>query len=132
MFNIPSEIVELQKSNQSLFQKAKENEPGVEQVFNILQNNILYHRKGSVLQLVVPQKVRDTILTILTLGHPIPWAGHLGKNKTTACIKHHFYWPGLSKDVAPFCKSYPQCQIASVKIPVSAALQPLPVIGIPF
>lgn len=52
--------------------------------------------------------------------------------KTTACIKHHFYWPGLSKDVAPFCKSCPQCQIASVKIPISAALQPLPVIGIPF
>ncbi|CAI5648356.1 uncharacterized protein LOC112843270 isoform X1 [Oreochromis niloticus] len=37
-FNIPTEIAQLQKSDQSLislFQKAKEKEPGVEQVFNM-------------------------------------------------------------------------------------------------
>ncbi|XP_026010619.1 uncharacterized protein LOC113013700 [Astatotilapia calliptera] len=96
-FNIPTEIAELQKSDQSLislFRKAKEKEAGVEQVLNseyILQNDILYRQQGSVLQLVVPQKVRNAILT---LGHSIPWAGHLGKHKTTARIKHHFYWPG--------------------------------------
>lgn len=133
-FNIPTEIAELQKSDQSLislFRKAKEKEPGVEQVNSeyILQNDILYRQQGSVLQLVVPQKVRNAILT---LGHSIPWAGHLGKHKTTARIKHHFYWPGLSKDVAQFCKSCPQCQITSAKIPHRAPLQPLPVIGTPF
>ncbi|XP_042071507.1 uncharacterized protein LOC121812727 [Haplochromis burtoni] len=133
-FNIPTEIAELQKSDQSLiflFRKAKEKEPGVEQVNSeyILQNDILYRQQGSVLQLVVPQKVRNAILT---LGHSIPWAGHLGKHKTTARIKHNFYWPGLSKDVAQFCKSCPQCQITSAKIPHRAPLQPLPVIGTPF
>lgn len=95
----------------------------------ILQNGVLYRHQGSVLQLVVPQAARDTILT---LGHSVPWAGHLGKHKTTACIKHHFHWPGLGRDVAQFCRSCPQCQITSAKPPSRAPLQPLPIIGTPF
>ncbi|XP_016533291.1 uncharacterized protein LOC103146684 [Poecilia formosa] len=135
-FDIPSDIGELQKADQSLsplFQMAKLKKPGVELDLKgeeyILQNDILYHQQGSLLQLVVPQQVRSAIIT---LGHSIPWAGHLGKHKTTARIKQQFYWPGLSKDVAQFCKSCPECQMTSAKIPPKAPLQPLPVIGVPF
>ncbi|KAJ8277940.1 hypothetical protein GJAV_G00081920 [Gymnothorax javanicus] len=59
--------------------RAEGKEPGAELDFNgqeyILQNGMLYRQQGSVLQLVVPQAARDTILT---LGHSVPWAGHLG------------------------------------------------------
>lgn len=82
-----------------------------------------------MLQLVVPQAVRNTILS---LSHSVPWAGHLGKHKTTARILHHFYWPGLHKDVAQFCRSCPQCQITSPKMPSRAPLQNMPIIGTPF
>ncbi|XP_034565107.1 uncharacterized protein LOC117830889 isoform X4 [Notolabrus celidotus] len=113
--------------------KAKEKEQGAEKDSDrdeyILRNGILYRQQESLLQLVVPQAARDTILG---LGHSVPWAGHLGKHKTTARIKHHFHWPGLRRDVAQFCKSCPQCQITSAKIPSRAPLQPLPIIGTPF
>lgn len=94
-FQMPDNIGEMQKidpSLVSLFQRLKE--PGAELDFNgeeyILQNGMLYRQLGSVLQLVVPQAARDTIFA---LGHSVPWAGHLGKHKTTARIKHHFHWP---------------------------------------
>ncbi|XP_035983424.1 uncharacterized protein LOC105922137 [Fundulus heteroclitus] len=135
-FELPNDIAELQQSDQSLapfLKKARLKEPGVEPALDgeeyILQNNILYRQQGSELQLVVPLPVRNAILT---LGHSIPWAGHLGKHKTLARIQCQFYWPGLSKDVAQFCKSCPECQITSANKPSRAPLQPLPVIGIPF
>lgn len=61
-----------------------------------IDNDILYKQNGSSKQLVVPKAVRQSVLR---LGHSIPWAGHLGKHKTTASIKRCFYWPGLRKDV---------------------------------
>nr|XP_033936295.1 uncharacterized protein K02A2.6-like [Pseudochaenichthys georgianus] len=112
---------------------AKEKEPGAELDFNkdeyVLQNGILYRQQGSVLQLVVPQAVRDNILS---LGHSIPWAGHLGKHKTIARIQRYFHWPGLRREVTQFCRSCPQCQITSARTPSRAPLQPLPIIGTPF
>jgi len=95
----------------------------------LLQNGILYRQQESVLQLVVPQAAREAILV---LGHSVPWAGHLGKHKTTARIKQHFHWPGLRRDVAEFCKSCPQCQMTSASLPFRAPLLPLPIIATPF
>ncbi|XP_043958900.1 uncharacterized protein LOC122823389 [Gambusia affinis] len=95
----------------------------------ILQDGILYHQHGQFKQLVVPKKARETVLT---LGHSIPWAGHLGKYKTTARIKRYFFWPGLRSDVALFCRSCPECQKTSIRVPTKAPRQPLPIIGTPF
>ncbi len=78
---------------------------------------------------MVPQCVREMVLH---LSHSIPWAGHLGKNKTAARIKKYFFWPGLNVDVAQFCKSCPVCQKVSLRRPLRAPLQPLPIIGNPF
>lgn len=82
----------------------------------ILQNGIINCQQGSVLQMVVLQKVRHSNL----------WDGHLGKQNTIARIKCNFYWPGL------FRKSCPQCQMTYARKPLKALLQPLPVIGSPF
>ncbi|XP_076146551.1 uncharacterized protein LOC143131060 [Alosa pseudoharengus] len=134
-FQMPVDIIDMQKADNSLaplFQNASEKEQGADLDGNkayILQKGILYRQQGSVLQLVVPQAARDIVLQ---LGHAVPWAGHLGRHKTTARIKRHFHWPSLYRDVAQFCKSCPECQITSANLPSRAPLQPLPIISTPF
>uniref|UniRef100_A0A669FBS4 Gypsy retrotransposon integrase-like protein 1 n=1 Tax=Oreochromis niloticus TaxID=8128 RepID=A0A669FBS4_ORENI len=134
-FSVPTNIRQMQQADLTLsamLLRAKEKD-SVESDTNkeqfILQDGILYHQHGQVKQLVVPKVARETVLT---LGHSIPWAGHLGKHKTTARIKRYFFWPGLHSDVAMFCRSCPQCQKTSIRVPTKAPLQPLPIIGIPF
>ncbi|XP_038147858.1 uncharacterized protein LOC119787881 [Cyprinodon tularosa] len=135
-FKIPANIIEMQHSDPALtplFQKAEGNQQPergskkLEEFF--LKDGILYRQQGSVLQLVVPRPVQKVVLS---LGHSIPWAGHLGKHKTMARIRKYFYWPGIQSDVALFCKGCPQCQKSSLKIPSRAPLQSLPIINTPF
>ena len=52
---------------------------------------------GAIEQLVLPQECRKEILE---LSHDVPFAGHLGKEKTANRILQRFYWPTLFKDVA--------------------------------
>ena len=35
---------------------------------------------------------------MLHLGHSIPWAGYLGKEKSERIIVNRFYWPGFHAD----------------------------------
>ncbi len=134
---LPINISQLQQKDASLavcLEKATQENAGQELTNDmgehyLFKQGILYRQIGSVKQLVVPQDAREVILH---LGHSIPWAGHLGKKKTTARIKIHFYWPGLEADVARYCKSCPDCQKVSIKHPPRVPLQPLPVISTPF
>ncbi|XP_047207449.1 protein NYNRIN-like [Girardinichthys multiradiatus] len=134
-FQMPINIIQVQQNNPALSaiflrakQKDSEGELGNNKEGYFSQNGILYHRCGQAKRLVVLQEARD----VLNLGHSIPWAGHLGKHKTTSRIKRYFHWPGLCSDVAKFCKSCPQCQKTSIKSPSRVPLQPMPVIGTPF
>lgn len=139
-FKIPSNMAELQQTDpvlSSLYQQAiltskgedvKSVEGRVVERF-VLQENVLYRQQGDGLQMVVPKAVQNIVLA---LGHSIPWAGHLGRQKTLARIKKHFYWPGLRADVVKFCKTCPECQLTSNRLPSKAPLHPLPVIGVPF
>uniref|UniRef100_A0A3B3HAG4 Gypsy retrotransposon integrase-like protein 1 n=3 Tax=Oryzias latipes TaxID=8090 RepID=A0A3B3HAG4_ORYLA len=135
-FRIPDNIVEMQCSDPTLkhlFQRTEEKNTETMQNHGgenfVLRKGILYRQQGSAFKLVVPEAVREIVLT---LGHSVPWAGHLGKHRTMNRIRKHFYWPGLSKDVAVFCKTCPQCQLTSTRVPSKAPLQPLPVISTPF
>ena len=136
-FKLPVNIIEMQNEDPTLasyMQKAKEQEgkPRPDQdagEWYFLKDGVLYRQSGPSAQLMVPQGARGTVLT---LGHSIPWAGHLGKNKTVARIKRHFFWPGIGGAVAQFCRSCPECQQAPVKGPPRAPLQPLPIISVPF
>lgn len=77
-------------------------------------------------QIVTPRAYRAEILK---LAHEIPMAGHLGINKTFQKVTKHFYWPGVRKEVANFCKTCHTCQIVgkpNQKPPV-APLKPIPV-----
>lgn len=46
---------------------------------------------------------------VMFLGHSIPWAGHLGRQKILAQIRRRFYWPGLRADEVKLCKTCPEC-----------------------
>lgn len=69
------------------------------------KNCVLYRQHGQVKQLVVPQAARDVVPT---LGHLIPWAGHLEKRKTTACIKCHFLLAWSEPRGSPVLQELPQ------------------------
>ena len=68
--------------------------------------------EAEVEQLVLPQECRRTVLE---LGHEIPLAGHLGKEKTRQRILRRFYWPSLYKDVEDFCQSCSTCQKSTAR-----------------
>ena len=59
-------------------------------------------------QIMVPERYRNDILHI---AHDLPFAGHMGVNKTYRRVLPYFYWPGLRKDVASYCKSCHTCQM---------------------
>ncbi len=94
-----------------------------------VMNDLLYRKTGDKLQVVLPISVRKTVMK---LGHSIPWAGHLGRRKTHSRICKHFYWLGMSKDIAEFCKACPECQYSRKRKPRKVPLIPLPVIDVPF
>lgn len=81
-------------------------------------------------QIIVPSNLRESVLQ---LSHD-NMGGHLGCGKTSSRILQHFYWPGLRKDVAKYCKSCRECQLAGrpneVLKPVP--LRPIPVVEEPF
>ncbi len=71
---------------------------------------------------------------ILCLAHDHQLAGHLGVTKTYNRILSHFFWPGLKKYVAHYCRTCHTCQIVgkpNQSIP-PAPLTPIPAIGEPF
>ena len=61
-------------------------------------------------------------------------SGHLGVNKTYKKILHHFFWPGLRKDVSEYCRSCHTCQMVGKPNQVipKAHLHPIPAIGEAF
>lgn len=98
----------------SLFQKASdETDAANNPVCYFIKNGILLRKWRPPLvsgddewsvryQIVVPKTYRSEILS---LAHETPVSGHLGINKTHQKILSHFYWPGVRKDVAQFCKT---------------------------
>ena len=47
--------------------------------------------------------------SILALAHSNPMGGHFRVKRTTARVRKHFTWPGLSVDIKSLCTSCPQC-----------------------
>ncbi|KAJ8035328.1 hypothetical protein HOLleu_22514 [Holothuria leucospilota] len=82
-------------------------------------------------QIVVPRTYRREILSI---AHEMPFAGHLGVNKTYHRILNHFYWPKLKSDVAKFCKTCHSCQMVGKPNQniLAAPLKPIPAFEEPF
>ncbi|XP_048881447.1 uncharacterized protein LOC125748837 [Brienomyrus brachyistius] len=94
-----------------------------------IKNGVLFKVGGAEARMVVPQEVRGVVLD---LGHSIPWAGHLGRQKTVSRVSRYFYWPNMAKDIAEFCKTCPECQKTASRCAPKVPLEPLPVVGTPF
>ena len=85
----------------------------------------------TVYQIVVPTVHRREVLE---LAHDLPMSGHLGVCKTHNRLLQHFYWPGLKRDVAKWCKECHTCQLGgkpNQNIP-QAPLHPIPAFDEPF
>ena len=81
-------------------------------------------------RVVAPEAYRPEILR---LGHSIPFAGHMGQDKTYERISRHFTWPRLYTEVKDFCATSPLCQLMARKsIMCRAPLNPVPVVSEPF
>ena len=85
----------------------------------------------TVYQIVVPTVYRREVLE---LAHDLPMSGHLGVRKTHNRVLQHFFWPGLKRDVAKWCKECHTCQLSgkpNQNIP-QAPLHPIPAFDEPF
>ena len=90
------------------------------------------NEKGeTVYQIVVPTVHRREVLE---LAHDLRVSGHLGVRKTYNRVLQHFFWPGLKRDVAKWCKECHTCQLGgkpNQNIP-QAPLHPIPAFDEPF
>ena len=69
---------------------------------------------------------------VLKLAHEVPLAGYLEVTKSKNRILQRYYWPGVFKDVAKYCKSCEICQRSQGRKPVRVGLIPLPLRTHPF
>jgi hypothetical protein len=66
--------------------------------------------------------------TFLKEMHNVPYAGHLGYQKTVAAIKSQYYWLGMKKEIAEYidkCLEYQKVKVEH-RHP-TGLLQPLPI-----
>ena len=72
-------------------------------------------KKGeTVYQIVVPTVHRQEVLE---LAHDL--SGHLGVRQTHNRVLQHFFWPGLKRDVAKWCKECHTCQLGGKPTKIS-------------
>uniref|UniRef100_A0A803KDA6 Gypsy retrotransposon integrase-like protein 1 n=1 Tax=Xenopus tropicalis TaxID=8364 RepID=A0A803KDA6_XENTR len=126
-------------SLQPLRDRAGQGVVGTEAGEQIVQEDGLYYRvlkssrgkqREACRQLLVPAKFRTQLLH---LAHEVPLAGHQGISRTRYRLLQNFYWPGLSQQVAQFCRSCDSCQrVGKSGERNKHTLRPLPVIGEPF
>ena len=92
-------------------------------------NDILYARdidpaSACPLKIVVPKTLRKHVLEA---GHDC--TGHFGKNKN---IQLCFYWPGISKDTADFCRQCPTCSRFNHHRRQKPPMQIIPTVATPW
>ena len=62
--------------------------------------------KTETQQIVVPKALTQTIMSA---GHKIPLAGHLGAEKTYNCLNRNIWWKTMKKDIKIFIQSCNEC-----------------------
>lgn len=107
----PEQIRQLQEEDQTLIKYRRIAQAGKQQVGKVkflLKNGLLYreytptNKDPKVLQLVVPTKLR---VTVLRIAHDSLMAGHMGTRKTSDRVVQAFYWPGINSDIRKYCQS---------------------------
>ncbi|XP_072030629.1 uncharacterized protein [Amphiura filiformis] len=136
----PEKLAQLQQADPSLAgikdRLVSEKNVATESTCYYMKKNIMYRKWTSQKnasefhQVLVPKQCRKDIMQ---LGHDVPIAGHMGINKTRERILASFFWPGVFKDIADYCKTCNICQkTAQIRPTNKAPLQPMPIITKPF
>ena len=59
-------------------------------------------------------------------------AGHLGVKKTKDRLLQRYYWPGIFRDVADYCRTCEVYQRSRIRRPAKARMVPMPLMTKPF
>ena len=105
----PKQLQQLQKNDTYCRDIAKKLHKDVElQKIFIKENGVLYRlwtEDGRTFKcILVPQVLQDSMV-ILAHDH----SGHNGSRRTYNCLKKHYYWPGIRKQVFRHCKRCKEC-----------------------
>ena len=80
--------------------------------------------KPETRQLWVPPSLRRYVLNVF---HDPPSVGHIGTKRMLATMLQQVWWPGMSTDVAEYCKSCTKCQQFKPHVPrVPMTSKPIP------
>ena len=77
------------------------------------QEGVLFRRifrpdgAEAVLQLLLPATLKQKVLAQVHQGH-----GHQGVERTLELVRQRCYWPGMSSEVAQWCRECERCQVA--------------------
>ena len=61
-------------------------------------------------RVVVPDDLEVKSLLVSEL-HSVPYAAHLGVQRTIGKVRHYFWWKGMAGDIREFVESCPTCQL---------------------
>jgi transposase InsO family protein len=137
----PEQIKQMQQEDDSLKKywkivKEEEDKEDFSTRAFIERDGLLYKQYREVLTdeikllLVVPQQLRDKVMTI---AHCTLLSAHLGIKKTHDKINNDFYWPSMGQDIRMFVMSCDICQRAvDKKVNYRAPMGHLPVLDVPF
>ena len=65
---------------------------------------------------------------LMYLFHDVPYAGHVGVNRTTVSMQKHYWWPKMGADITAYVQACATCQRSKPQAKRPAGLlQPLPV-----
>src|SRR6266498_2857741 len=92
--------------NEQLYQKLLKEENARKNNY-IIQNNILYRKKGERILKVIR---RHEIEPVLYFMHDHLLAAHFGITTTQERVKEKYFWPGMNKDIEDYVKSCDQYQ----------------------
>ena len=89
----------------------------------MIRDGIMYRRirdsqRGAVEQLVLPEKLRESVKTALHND-----SGHLGLERTVQMIRERFHWPRMFQEIKAWCEQCERCCLR--KTPTAGVKAPL-------
>lgn len=93
-----------------------------------LQDSLIIRQTGNGKQLYIPPSAAELRKRLLAEHHDTVLAGHMGMDKTLACLARNYYWPGMKQEVQAYIRTCPCCQVNKGRNrKPGGLLQPLPV-----
>ena len=93
-----------------------------------INDGLIVQHDGNQQRLYIPPAAQDLRQQLLAEHHDSVLAGHMGQDKTYACLQRNYWWPTMRRDVRAYINTCPCCQVNKGRNRRSyGLLQPLPV-----